>query len=58
MRAANTVTPREPWRRPAPPYAAGARTRHVRLYAPSVEGVPAIHVEEALFLVADALVEG
>ena len=30
----------------------------VRLYAPSVEGVPAIHVEEALFTVADALAEG
>jgi DNA/RNA-binding domain of Phe-tRNA-synthetase-like protein len=43
---------------PARPYAAQARTRHVRLYAPSVDGVPAIHVEEALFTVADALAEG
>jgi DNA/RNA-binding domain of Phe-tRNA-synthetase-like protein len=43
---------------PAAPYAADARTRHVVLYAPSVEGVPAIHVEEALFTVADALAEG
>ena len=43
---------------PSPPYAAGARTRHLRLYAPSVEGVPAIHVEEALFTVANALTEG
>src|SRR4029450_6700711 len=39
-------------------YAASARTRHVRVYAPSVEGVPAIHVEEALFMVPAGLVEG
>jgi DNA/RNA-binding domain of Phe-tRNA-synthetase-like protein len=54
--AARAVAP--PFAEPAPPYAAEPRTRHVRLYAPSVEGVPAIHVEEALFTVADALAEG
>jgi len=54
--AAHAVAPL--FAEPPAPYAASARTRHVRLYAPSVEGVPAIHVEEALFMVADALVEG
>src|SRR4029453_15038858 len=39
---------------PPAPYAASARTRHVRLYAPSVEGVPAIHIDEAPVMVADA----
>jgi DNA/RNA-binding domain of Phe-tRNA-synthetase-like protein len=42
---------------PAAAFASDARTRHLRLYAPSVDGVPAIHVEEALFIVAEALVE-
>jgi DNA/RNA-binding domain of Phe-tRNA-synthetase-like protein len=42
---------------PAPSFAADARTRHLRLYAPGVEGVPDIHVEEALFTVADALAD-
>jgi DNA/RNA-binding domain of Phe-tRNA-synthetase-like protein len=43
---------------PAASYAAGVHTESVRLYAVAVEGVPAIHVEEALFMVADALAEG
>jgi hypothetical protein len=33
----------------------GARTEHVTLFALSVEGVPAIHVEEALWICVDIL---
>jgi DNA/RNA-binding domain of Phe-tRNA-synthetase-like protein len=40
---------------PAPGHAAGARTRRVVLFAVGVDGVPAIHVEEALWVAGDAL---
>jgi DNA/RNA-binding domain of Phe-tRNA-synthetase-like protein len=39
----------------APGHAADARTRRVALFAVGVEGVPAIHVEEALWTAAEAL---
>jgi DNA/RNA-binding domain of Phe-tRNA-synthetase-like protein len=39
----------------APGHDADARTRRVALFAVGVEGVPAIHVEEALWTAADAL---
>jgi DNA/RNA-binding domain of Phe-tRNA-synthetase-like protein len=42
---------------PAPSHAAGSRTRQARLFAVGVPGVPAIHVEEALWTAADALAE-
>jgi DNA/RNA-binding domain of Phe-tRNA-synthetase-like protein len=39
----------------APGHAADARTRRVALFAVGVEGVPAIHIEEALWTAANAL---
>jgi DNA/RNA-binding domain of Phe-tRNA-synthetase-like protein len=39
-------------------HAAGPRTRRVALYSVGVEGVPAIHVEEALWVCAEALGSG
>jgi DNA/RNA-binding domain of Phe-tRNA-synthetase-like protein len=43
---------------PDPGHAAGPRTRRMVLFAVGVEGVPAIHLEEALWLVRDALGAG
>jgi DNA/RNA-binding domain of Phe-tRNA-synthetase-like protein len=43
---------------PAASHTAGPRTARVRLYAIAVAGVPAIHVEEALWIAAEALAEG
>jgi DNA/RNA-binding domain of Phe-tRNA-synthetase-like protein len=43
---------------PPPSHTAGSRTRRARLFAVGVAGVPAIHVEEALWTAADALAEG
>jgi DNA/RNA-binding domain of Phe-tRNA-synthetase-like protein len=42
---------------PAASHASGARTARARLYAVGVTGVPAIHVEEALWTAAEALAE-
>jgi DNA/RNA-binding domain of Phe-tRNA-synthetase-like protein len=42
----------------APGHAAGPRTRRVALFSVGVEGVPAIHVEEALWVCAEALGSG
>jgi DNA/RNA-binding domain of Phe-tRNA-synthetase-like protein len=39
----------------APGHGADARTRRVALFAVGVEGVPAIHIEEALWTAADLL---
>lgn len=39
----------------APGHSADARTRRVALFAVGVEGVPAIHIEEALWTAAEAL---
>ena len=43
---------------PAPEHLPGARTRRVVLFAVAVEGVPAIHVEEALWVSTDAIEGG
>jgi DNA/RNA-binding domain of Phe-tRNA-synthetase-like protein len=43
---------------PAPGHGVGDRTRVMRLFAVQPAGVPAIHVEEALWLCAEAVVEG
>jgi DNA/RNA-binding domain of Phe-tRNA-synthetase-like protein len=43
---------------PAPGYAPGRGDRRIVLYAVAVEGVPAIHVEEALWICTDALGAG
>ena len=43
---------------PGPDRAPGEHTRVVRLFTVQVAGVPAIHVEEALFTCAEALREG
>jgi DNA/RNA-binding domain of Phe-tRNA-synthetase-like protein len=40
---------------PTPGHGVGARTRRVALFAVGVEGVPAIHLEEALWLCTDLL---
>ena len=40
---------------PAPEHAPGPRTHRVVLFAVAVEGVPAIHVEEALWVSTDAI---
>ena len=40
---------------PAPGHAPGPRTRRIVLFAVGVDGVPAIHVEEALWMAADVL---
>lgn len=40
---------------PAPGHAPGRRTRRVVLFAVAVDGIPGIHVEEALLLCADIL---
>ena len=40
---------------PAPGHAPGDRTETLRVYAVQVAGVPAIHVEEAFWLMAEAL---
>ncbi len=40
---------------PAPEYLPGSRTDRVVLFALAVDGVPAIHVEEALWVAADAI---
>lgn len=40
---------------PAPDCAPGRETGRIALYAVAVEGVPAIHVEEALWICTDAL---
>ncbi|MBV9418096.1 MAG: hypothetical protein JO363_24140, partial [Solirubrobacterales bacterium] len=40
---------------PAPDHAPGSRTRRIVLFAVGVDGVPAIHVEEALWVSTDAL---
>jgi DNA/RNA-binding domain of Phe-tRNA-synthetase-like protein len=39
----------------APGHAAGARTERIALFSVGVEGVPAIHVEEALWVCSEAL---
>ena len=39
----------------APGHAATARTKRIALFSVGVEGVPAIHVEEALWVCAEAL---
>ena len=39
---------------PAPGHAPGPRTRRIVLFAVGVDGVPAIHVEEALWVASDA----
>jgi DNA/RNA-binding domain of Phe-tRNA-synthetase-like protein len=39
----------------APDHRVGARTRRIALFAVGVEGVPAIHVEEALWICGEAL---
>ena len=43
---------------PAPGHGAGSGTRRLVLYAVAVEGVPAIHVEEALWLCTEVLEPG
>ena len=43
---------------PAPEHAPGSRTRRIVLFAVGVDGVPAIHVEEALWVSTDALEAG
>ena len=43
---------------PAPEHAPGPRTRGLVLFAVGVDGVPAIHVEEALWLAGDVLAAG
>ena len=43
---------------PAPDHAPGPRTRRVVLFTVGVEGVPAIHLEEALWVATDALEAG
>ena len=43
---------------PAPEHAPGLRTRGVVLFAVGVDGVPTIHMEEALWLAADVLAAG
>jgi hypothetical protein len=43
---------------PAPGHAPGPRTRRMVLFAVGVEGVPAIHLEEALWLAAEILSPG
>jgi DNA/RNA-binding domain of Phe-tRNA-synthetase-like protein len=40
---------------PVPGHAPGSRTRRVVLYAIGVDGVPAIHLEEALWMAVDIL---
>jgi DNA/RNA-binding domain of Phe-tRNA-synthetase-like protein len=40
---------------PVPEHAPRAHTRRILLYAVGVDGVPAIHLEEALWMAADAL---
>jgi DNA/RNA-binding domain of Phe-tRNA-synthetase-like protein len=40
---------------PAPDHAPGPRTRRMVLFAVGVDGVPAIHVEEALWVAVDVL---
>jgi DNA/RNA-binding domain of Phe-tRNA-synthetase-like protein len=40
---------------PAPEHAPGPRTHRVVLFAVAVDGVPAIHVEEALWVATDAI---
>jgi hypothetical protein len=42
----------------APGHGAGSRTRRIALFSVGVEGVPAIHVEEALWVCAEALGSG
>jgi DNA/RNA-binding domain of Phe-tRNA-synthetase-like protein len=39
-------------------HAVGPRTEHVAVYAVAVEGVPAIHVEEALWICSEVLASG
>jgi DNA/RNA-binding domain of Phe-tRNA-synthetase-like protein len=43
---------------PPPGHAAGPRTHRMVLYAVAVEGVPAIHLEEALWAATEVLVAG
>jgi DNA/RNA-binding domain of Phe-tRNA-synthetase-like protein len=43
---------------PAPDHAASTQTRRIVLYALAVEGVPAIHVEEALWVATTVLEAG
>jgi DNA/RNA-binding domain of Phe-tRNA-synthetase-like protein len=43
---------------PAPEHAPGPRTRRMVVFAVGVDGVPAIHVEEALWVATDALQGG
>ena len=43
---------------PAPEHAPGVRTERVVLFAVGVEGVPAIHMDEALWLAVDVLGAG
>ena len=43
---------------PVPEHAPGARTRRVVLFAVGVDGVPAIHLEEGLWLAGDVLGAG
>jgi DNA/RNA-binding domain of Phe-tRNA-synthetase-like protein len=43
---------------PAPDHAPGPGTRQIVLYAVAVEGVPTIHVEEALWVCTDILEAG
>jgi DNA/RNA-binding domain of Phe-tRNA-synthetase-like protein len=43
---------------PAPGHAPGSGTRQIVLYAVAVDGVPAIHVEEALWAAAEVLEAG
>jgi DNA/RNA-binding domain of Phe-tRNA-synthetase-like protein len=43
---------------PAPEHAPGPRTERVVLFAVAVDGVPAIHVEEALWVSSDAIGAG
>jgi DNA/RNA-binding domain of Phe-tRNA-synthetase-like protein len=40
---------------PAPGHAPGARTSRIVLFAVGVDGVPTIHIEEALWIAADVL---
>jgi DNA/RNA-binding domain of Phe-tRNA-synthetase-like protein len=40
---------------PVPPGAVGARTSRVTLFSVAVDGVPAIHIEEALWISADLI---
>ena len=42
----------------APGHEVTARTRHVTLYSVAVEGVPSIHVEEALWVTGEVLTAG